>query len=102
MTHNDAHIIPVPKVLEHFFAKYSLESPLRQYLLQQAERVEAEKEAVRRELAPTLRLKENLDEQVRRCRTVPPVGLLACVYAEGERAACSAVSGARALLNIAR
>ncbi|CAM9304104.1 unnamed protein product [Pylaiella littoralis] len=53
------------QVLEHFFAKYSLESPLRQYLLQQAERVEAEKEAVRRELAPTLRLKENLDEQAR-------------------------------------
>lgn len=52
-------------MLEHFFAKYSLESPLRQYLLRQAERLEEEKEALRRELAPTLRLKETLDDQVR-------------------------------------
>ena len=51
-------------MLEHFFAKYSLESPLRQYLLKQAEALEAEKAAVRRELDPTLRLKETLDEQV--------------------------------------
>lgn len=54
------------KVLEHFFAKYSLESPLRQYLLQQKDRVKAEKDAVDRELAPTLQLKDNLDKQVRR------------------------------------
>lgn len=53
------------QVLEHFFAKYGLESPLRQYLLQQARRIEGEKEAVRRELAPTLRLKENLDSQAK-------------------------------------
>ncbi|CAM9710798.1 unnamed protein product [Ectocarpus sp. 12 AP-2014] len=53
------------QVLEHFFAKYSLESPLRQYLLLQAERLEEEKNAVRRELDPTLRLKENLDSQAR-------------------------------------
>lgn len=53
------------QVLEHFFAKYSLESPLRQYLLLKAERLEEEKNAVRRELAPTLRLKENLDSQAR-------------------------------------
>lgn len=56
------------KVLEHFFAKYSLESPLRQYLLRQAERLQAEEEALKRELAPTLRLKETLDEQVRQRR----------------------------------
>ncbi|CAB1114232.1 unnamed protein product [Ectocarpus sp. CCAP 1310/34] len=53
------------QVLEHFFAKYSLESPLRQYLLLQAERLEEQKNAVRRELAPTLRLKENLESQAR-------------------------------------
>ncbi|CAM9381088.1 unnamed protein product, partial [Laminaria digitata] len=54
------------QVLEHFFAKYSLESPLRQYLLKKAEGLEAEKAAVRRELDPTLRLKETLDEHARR------------------------------------
>eukprot|EP00752_Nemacystus_decipiens_P011035 g9804.t1 len=53
------------QVLEHFFAKYSLESPLRQYLLRQAKRLEAEKQALERELAPTLRLKATLDEQAR-------------------------------------
>ncbi|CAM9547048.1 unnamed protein product, partial [Hapterophycus canaliculatus] len=53
------------QVLEHFFAKYGLESPLRQYLLQQAYRIEEKKEAVRRELAPTRLLKENLDRQAK-------------------------------------
>lgn len=52
------------QVLEHFFAKYSLESPLQKYLLQKAEALEAEKAAVRRELDPTLKLKETLDEHV--------------------------------------
>ena len=50
--------------MEHFFAKYSLESPLRQYLLKRAEALEEEKSAVRRELDPTRRLKETLDAQV--------------------------------------
>lgn len=54
----------MPKVLEHFFAKYSLESPLRQYLLRQAKHLQADKDALRRELAPTLRLKATLDDQV--------------------------------------
>lgn len=55
----------VRQVLEHFFAKYDLESPLRLYLLRQEERLQAEKEAVQRELDPTLSLKEALDRQVR-------------------------------------
>lgn len=67
----------VPKVLEHFFAKYSLESPLRQYLLRQAERLEAQKDALKRELAPTLRLKETLDEQVRFCGSTVTVARVA-------------------------
>lgn len=51
-------------MLEHFFAKYDLESPLHQYLLRRAEQLSEENEAVERELKPTLRLKEALDSQV--------------------------------------
>lgn len=86
-------------MLEHFFAKYSLESPLRQYLLGQAERVEAEMDAVNRELAPTLQLKRNLDKQVRSiaCRQAR-----ISVWVEGERAVFSTVSEARTSLPFAQ
>lgn len=52
------------QVLEHFFAKYDLDSPLRLYLMRSAERLAEERGAVERELVPTLALKAALDGQV--------------------------------------
>lgn len=52
------------QVLEHFFAKYDLDSPLRQYLLQRADVLSEERKALERELVPTLALKAALESQV--------------------------------------
>lgn len=62
--------LPSGQVLEHFFAKYQLESPLQQYLLRRRDRLDQEVQAVMRELQPTLSLKSALDTEVSSARCV--------------------------------